>query len=151
MILQRLSIIRELYLRDQRPWIVAYSGGKDSTAALQMVWMSLSSLAPENLRKPIHVAYVDTGMEHPAFSHQIDEVLQKIEMAAAAQGMPIRTARLQPQLKFRFFVAVIGRGYAPPTPWFRWCTSKMRIQPMSRFIKRKISESGEVLIVLAGC
>lgn len=148
MILQRINVIRELYLRDRRPWIIAFSGGKDSTATLQLVWLAVSSLVCDSRTKPIYVAYVDTGMEHPAFSTQITETLDKIQRTADAHSLPISTVRLQPQIKYRYFVAVIGRGYAPPTAWFRWCTSKMRIQPMTRFIKSKISESGEVVIVL---
>ena len=29
--------IREIYLADKRPWVIGYSGGKDSTATLQLI------------------------------------------------------------------------------------------------------------------
>ena len=35
--------IRELYRADAVPWVVGYSGGKDSSAALQLVWLALRS------------------------------------------------------------------------------------------------------------
>jgi DNA sulfur modification protein DndC len=145
---QRYKIIRDLYLADQNPWIVAFSGGKDSTAALQLVWHALSTLPGARRRKAVHVCYVDTGMEHPAFEEHLADVLRDIQSAADAQFMPFRTRILHPELKHRFFVAVIGRGYAPPTHWFRWCTKGMRIRPMSTFIKGQLSASGEVVIVL---
>ena len=30
--------VRELYVSDDVPWIIGYSGGKDSTAILQLIW-----------------------------------------------------------------------------------------------------------------
>lgn len=62
--------------------------------------------------------------------------------------MPFRLQILRPELKHRYFVAVVGRGYAPPTHWFRWCTKGMRIRPMSRYIKKYLSEHGRVIIAL---
>ncbi len=148
MILQRVRLVREVYLRDQRPWVLAYSGGKDSTAVLQLVWMALKSVGRDQTKKQVYVAYVDTGMEHPAFSSQVDTMLAKIQLTATAELMPISTIRLEPDLRYRFFVGVIGRGYAPPTHWFRWCTSKMRIKPMSDFIRSRVAEFGEVVVIL---
>lgn len=36
--------IRELYSADEVPWIIGYSGGKDSTAVLQLVWNAMKGL-----------------------------------------------------------------------------------------------------------
>jgi DNA sulfur modification protein DndC len=149
MLLQkRLDLIRRLYLRDARPWILAYSGGKDSTAVLQLVWLALSSFEASQRRKSVDVTYVDTGMEHPAYSDMLLGTQARIESAAVAQSMPLRVRILQLELKHRYFVAVIGRGYAPPTHWFRWCTKDMRIRPMTRFIKENLSAHSELVIVL---
>ena len=30
--------IRKVYLSDNRPWIIGFSGGKDSTCLVQLVW-----------------------------------------------------------------------------------------------------------------
>ena len=35
--------IQQVYLGDSRPWVVGYSGGKDSTTALQLVWYALAA------------------------------------------------------------------------------------------------------------
>ena len=149
MLLQRrLELIRKVYCQDDRPWVIAYSGGKDSTAVLQMIWLAIDSLSRSRRVKPVEIAYVDTGMEHPAFSGILSETFSKIRQASVSQGMPFRLRVLKPQLKHRYFVSVIGRGYATPTHWFRWCTKDMRIRPMTRFIKEHVSEYGQVVIVL---
>ena len=38
--------IRQIYLDYPHPWVIGYSGGKDSTAALQIVWYALAELPP---------------------------------------------------------------------------------------------------------
>ena len=45
--------IRTVYLNDNRPWIIGFSGGKDSTCMVQLVWNALSSLPAEKLTKKI--------------------------------------------------------------------------------------------------
>jgi len=144
----RLQVVRELYRADSRPWIVAFSGGKDSTAALQLIWLALRDLSTGGAHKPVYVCYVDTGMEHPAYDSKVRATLSEIGEAAELQGLPMHVRMLEPELKNRYFVCVIGRGYAPPTHWFRWCTRNLRIKPMSNFIRTQISLSGEVVIVL---
>lgn len=145
---KRLELIREIYMKDKRPWVVAFSGGKDSTAVLQMLWLAITPLSTTEREKTIDVAYVDTGMEHPAYAQMLAASLTRIDAASRFQNMPFRIRLLQPETKHRYFVAVIGRGYAPPTHWFRWCTRSMRIRPMSLFIKKHLSGNGEVVIVL---
>jgi hypothetical protein len=60
--------IRELYTADEVPWIIGYSGGKDSTAVLQLVWSAIEALPPERRHKPIHVISTDTMVENPVVS-----------------------------------------------------------------------------------
>jgi DNA sulfur modification protein DndC len=145
---KRTQIVQDLYLADEKPWLVAFSGGKDSTAVLQLIWRALKELPRSKRQKPLDVCYVDTGMEHPAYDQHLRGVLREIASAADAQRMPVGVRILEPELRHRFFVAVIGRGYAPPTHWFRWCTKGMRIRPMSKFIKSQLTASGAVVIVL---
>ena len=56
-ILQKLyAVIQRIYLEDDIPWVVGYSGGKDSTAALQVVWNALSEIPEEQRnKKTVHV------------------------------------------------------------------------------------------------
>jgi len=60
-----LAEIRELYLADEIPWVVGYSGGKDSSAVLQLVWTAVSALESAARTKPIHVITTDTLVENP--------------------------------------------------------------------------------------
>ncbi len=56
---------KELYQADSIPWVVGYSGGKDSTATLQLVWMALSDLPQNRRSKPVYVISTDTLVENP--------------------------------------------------------------------------------------
>lgn len=110
--------------------------------------MALAPLPPEARAKTVEVCYVDTGMDHPLYREQVARTLKRIEAASTQECMPFRFHVIEPELKHRFFVAVLGRGYAPPTHWFRWCTKGMRIRPMSNFIKSTLSINGSVVIIL---
>jgi DNA sulfur modification protein DndC len=148
MLKKRAEIIRRVYRADERPWVLAFSGGKDSTATLQLVWLALADLSKGQRSKPVHVCFVDTGMEHPIYAEQARNSLERIRRAAALQEMPFQVHRLQPEIRHRYWVSVVGRGYAPPTLWFRWCTKGMRVRPMATFIKEIVSASGDVIVVL---
>ena len=65
---QRYEEIRAVYEADARPWVVGFSGGKDSTCALQMVWTALSELPPERRSKPVYVISSDTLTPSKPFS-----------------------------------------------------------------------------------
>lgn len=52
--------IQNLYLADDIPWMIGYSGGKDSTAAVQLVWMALDKLPVEKRNKSVHIINTDT-------------------------------------------------------------------------------------------
>jgi DNA sulfur modification protein DndC len=145
---KRKQIIRDLYTADPRPWIVAFSGGKDSTALLQLIWISLRELRRDQREKRIHVCFVDTGMEHPEYERTVKSTLRRVQSAAKLEDLPFAVRVLEPELKNRFFVCVIGRDYAPPTHWFRWCTRNLRIKPMSSFIRAEVSNAGSVVIAL---
>jgi len=145
---QVLAQIRKVYRSDKRPWIVCYSGGKDSTAVLQLVYYMLKDLSPKKRHKAVHVVCNDTLVEAPPIVEHMSKTLKAVQRAAKRDGLPIVTQKTVPDLKNRFFVKVIGRGYPPPTRYFRWCTDKMKILPTSAYIKEQISKAGEVIIVL---
>ena len=78
----RYEEIRQVYLSDQRPWVMGYSGGKDSTIALQMIWLALAGLPREQLIKPVYIISSDTLVETPKIVDYIDATLQKMNQAA---------------------------------------------------------------------
>jgi DNA sulfur modification protein DndC len=91
--------IRELYLWDEIPWVVGYSGGKDSSAVLQLVWLAVRVLPLEQRRKPIYVVSTDTLVEQPVVAAWVDASHARIRQAAADQGVPITPHRLTPDAK----------------------------------------------------
>ena len=145
---RRYREIQDVYLADQRPWVVGYSGGKDSTCALQMVWKAIAALPAEQRRKPIYVISSDTLVETPVIVRYIDVTLERIERAAQEQGLPITTKKVSPNVDRSFWVNMIGRGYPAPSRRFRWCTERLKIQPADDFIKSKVAEFGEVVMIL---
>jgi DNA sulfur modification protein DndC len=140
--------IKEVYLSDERPWIIGFSGGKDSTAALQLVWYALAELSPSERRKPIFVISSDTLVETPIIVDHIDSTLDRINLAAHKQSIPFRAEKVRPIVSETFWVNLIGKGYPAPQTQFRWCTERMKIRPADRFILEKVSKHGEVVLVL---
>lgn len=140
--------IRRIYKSDRRPWVVGYSGGKDSTCALQLIWSAIAALPPEERTKPIYVISSDTLVETPVVSRYIDVTLANIEAAAREQGMPVTTQKVVPEIKKSFWVNMIGKGYPAPSRRFRWCTERLKIEPADEFIKSRVAEFGEVVMVL---
>lgn len=143
-----------LYADDTyRPWIIGFSGGKDSTVLLTLVWLALNKIkettpAPFQLRRPIYVVCNDTLVENPIISSYVDEVLERIEHAAMEQDLPIIVKKTIPRLEDSFWVNVIGKGYPVPNTAFRWCTEKMKIKPTARFITEQVNECGEAIILI---
>ncbi|MFF3947147.1 DNA phosphorothioation system sulfurtransferase DndC [Streptomyces sp. NPDC001902] len=140
--------IRELYTADQVPWVVGYSGGKDSTAVLQLVWMALQELPAAKRTKPVHVISTDTLVENPVVAAWVTTSLETMEKAATAQELPIEPHRLTPEIKDTFWVNLIGRGYPAPRPKFRWCTERLKIKPSNSFIRSVVAAHGEAIMVL---
>lgn len=140
--------IATLYSSDRRPWVVGFSGGKDSTATLQLVWEALSRLPECERTKPVYVISSDTLVESPVISAFIGGIIDKINIAAKEQAMPFTAQMVLPKLQDTFWVNMIGRGYAAPNQRFRWCTDRLKIQPANRFIEEQVDQYGEVVLVL---
>ena len=140
--------IQEVYLKNARPWVIGYSGGKDSTAALQLIWYALADLPPENRKYPVYVISSDTLVETPVIVGYITGTLERLENVAREEKMPFQTEIVRPKTEETFWVNLIGKGYPAPYTKFRWCTDRMKIKPANRFILDKASEHGEVILVL---
>lgn len=140
--------VRELYLADEVPWIIGYSGGKDSTATLQLVWMALSGLPVEQRRKSVHVISTDTLVENPVVAAWVGQSLETMRGASSRQGLPFQPHRLTPSASNTFWVNLIGKGYPAPRHKFRWCTERLKIKPSNTFIQNVVRKSGEAILVL---
>ena len=140
--------IQDVYKRYPQPWVIGYSGGKDSTAVLQLIWIAMERLDPEDRAKPIFVIASDTKVETPVIVDYIDNTIHQINSAAANTDLPFQATKVTPKLTESFWVNLIGRGYPAPTSRFRWCTERMKINPADRFIEDKVAKFGEVILVL---
>ncbi len=130
------------------PWIIGYSGGKDSTLVAHLVFEMLLGLPPSRRFRPVHIVANDTLVESPLVARHQVESLREIEAAAVAFGLPIVTRITRPAPNQSFWVNLIGRGYPSPNRSFRWCTDRMKIQPTSRYIKSQVNEVGRVILLL---
>ena len=140
--------IQEIYMSDQRPWVIGYSGGKDSTTSLQLIFCAISELPAEKRNKPIHVISTDTLVETPLIVDFIDNTLKRINTKATELNLPFITHRLKPLITDSFWVNLIGKGYPAPSQRFRWCTERLKIHPANRFITEQLSKYGEVVLIL---
>ena len=140
--------IKNVYLSDDRPWVIGYSGGKDSTAVVQLVFEALSELDRNLLTKKVYVIASDTLVETPLIVQSINTTLRRIEKKAIELGLPFETHKVKPLIEQSFWVNIIGRGYPLPNQQFRWCTDRMKIDPSNRFIMDKVNSFGEVIMLL---
>jgi DNA sulfur modification protein DndC len=130
------------------PWIVGFSGGKDSTLLAQLVFELLMSLAPGDRKRPVHILCNDTLVESPVLMSYIDRQLSRLAEAAESLHLPITVVKTSPAPDQTFWVNLIGRGYPAPTRTFRWCTDRMKIQPTSNHILKEVASNGEVILLL---
>jgi DNA sulfur modification protein DndC len=143
--------IIDQYLYDSnptRPWIIGFSGGKDSTMLLQLVWNALKKIEPILLTRQIYVVCNDTLVENPRIVKFINKTLKKIQKEANLNSFPIIVHQTMPTLENTFWVKLVGLGYPAPNKFYRWCTDRLKIDPTTRFIKETTSINDEAIILL---
>ncbi|EAU1266208.1 DNA phosphorothioation system sulfurtransferase DndC [Salmonella enterica] len=143
-----ISEIQRVYLADKRPWVIGYSGGKDSSAVTTLIYLALLGLSPDQREKPVFVVCSDTLVETPVVVDLISRTMKLIEKGAERDYLPITVQQVIPKVNETFWVNLLGKGYPAPTRQFRWCTERMKINPVSDFIRDKVSQYDEVIVVL---
>lgn len=144
----RAEILDEYLKPHGFPWIIGFSGGKDSTLVAHLVFDVLTSLAPNDRRRDVHLVSNDTLVESPLVISHIANVQEEIDRAAEAWRLPVKVVTTRPDGDATFWVNLIGRGYPPPNRSFRWCTDRMKIQPTSRYIREQAAASGEAILLI---
>jgi DNA sulfur modification protein DndC len=145
-----IRLVKEEYLSETQayPWIVGFSGGKDSTVVAHAVFEALLSIPPSMRKRPIHIVSNDTMVESPLVMAHLNEVTNQIKNAAESLGLPIVVARTTPDINQTFWVLLIGKGYPSPNSQMRWCTDRLKIQPTGGYIRNNISLHGAAIVVL---
>lgn len=130
------------------PWILAFSGGKDSTLVAQAVFEVLLDMAPSRRTRPVHIVSNDTLVENPAVARHLHMTLEAIEEGAKSLGLPITVNCTTPDPQQTFWALLLGKGYASPTTQNRWCTDRLKIKPTSTFIRQTASRDGSAIVLL---
>lgn len=142
--------VKEEYLSAAQsyPWIVGFSGGKDSTVVAHAVFEALQAIPPSLRTRPVHIVSNDTMVESPLVMAHLDNVSRQIQEAVDSLSLPITVARTRPDPDKTFWVLLIGKGYPSPNQQMRWCTDRLKIQPTSTYIKDNVSMYGAAVVVL---
>ena len=130
------------------PWIVTFSGGKDSTLVAHLVFEALLELPPSLRNRKIYFVSNDTLVESPLVAQHMHRSLKKILDAAKILKLPVEGTITKPSLDKTFWTLLIGKGYPSPNRNMRWCTDRLKIEPTSQFIKNTVDENGAAIILL---
>jgi len=130
------------------PWVLAYSGGKDSTLLLQLTWEAVASLPQGQRERKIYIVGNDTLVESPLVIQHLYSSMKYIHEAAREARMPIDVRITKPNIDQTFWVNVIGRGYIPPTRNFRWCTDRMKIIPTNALLDQLVRRHGRAILLV---
>lgn len=142
--------IKEIYLMNDLPWVIGYSGGKDSTCTTQIIIETIQEMKREGhkLTKPIYIISADTLVENPMIVNTIHMSINNINLIAKKESLPLSAHIIRPEYNNSFWSNLIGRGYPCPNQTFRWCTDRMKINPANKFITKIVDEYGEVIMIL---
>ena len=140
--------LTQLYLADTRPWLVGFSGGKDSTLVAALIVESILSVPPPQRTKEVHVVCTDTRVEIPAIVEAVEGTLARIRKFSSENDLKIEVHLLRPPPEQSFWVNIIGRGHPPPNRTFRWCTQRLKIDPVTTFVQQRIGHWGEAILHL---
>lgn len=144
-----LDEMEMVYKNDTRPWIIGYSGGKDSTTVVQLVHKMLLRLPEEDRNKDIYIVSSDTLVENPIILTYLEENVKKISAHAKKSRLPIKAVMVHPEYNNTFWTNIIGKGFpTPKSARFRWCTDRLKISPSNKFINERVEENGEVIVLL---
>lgn len=140
--------MQAVYLNDNRPWIIGYSGGKDSTVCTELTFRMLMRLPKEKRTKPVYIVSSDTLIENPVILNYLNYNIKKINESAKKLDLPVEGIVVKPDSTNTYWTNIIGKGY--PTPksiQYRWCTERLKIRPSNDFIKKQL-EKEDVVVIL---
>lgn len=144
--------IKYVYKSDNRPWVIGYSGGKDSTTVVELVYKMLLTLPEDERNKNVYIVSSDTLIENPLIKIYLSKMNDMLGESAQRDGIPLKSVMVTPPANNSFWANVIGRGF--PTPrmngTFRWCTDRLKINPSADYIRKVIKEENQEVVVLLG-
>lgn len=143
-IIQEMALV---YQHDNRPWMIGFSGGKDSTMLCCLVLQMLQRLPAEKRNKIVYIVSSDTMVENPIVRDYMHKMSKLINQNCGY--LNVKADIIYPKVEDTFWSKVIGLGYpTPEPPGFRWCTERLKIQPMNAYTMETIRNNGEIVILL---
>ena len=141
--------LKREFLADTRPWVVTFSGGKDSTTVLQLVTEMILELRKEKKElKKVYIVSSDTGVEMPIIEDYTGNKLNKISEYIKKANLNMEVNLLKPKVTDSFWVLLLGKGYPSPNQTFRWCTDRLKIKPATNFLKSLTVKNESILMLL---
>ena len=144
------QVLREEFFADnQWPWVIGYSGGKDSTLLIHFIISMLKLISPdERNRREIIIANNDTQVESPVFQSHVDKQLDLLEKNLKILNLPVYVKQTHPKKDESFWCCLLGKGYPAPNPTFRWCTNRLKIKPTIELLKMMIHKHHKAVLIL---
>ena len=146
------EIIEEMtyvYKYDNRPWLIGYSGGKDSSLLVSLVVEVVMRLPEYERNKKIFIVTSDTGVENPIVKNYMHTSSEKINEFSRKINANIQADIIYPDVSQSYWNLVIGLGYpTPEPPGFRWCTERLKIIPMNKYTNDIIQRYGQIVLLL---
>lgn len=121
-------------------WILAYSGGKDSSTVVTLV-VTLIELGAVPRPRRLIVMYADTRMELPPLQAAARRLMARL------RAMGVEVVEVVAPMDERFYVYMFGRGVPPPSNTFRWCTPQIKVEPMTAAIRSMVPADGSALTI----
>lgn len=143
------QLLRDQYLADDRPWVVTFSGGKDSSTVLHLTMEVIEELKKENKdTKTVYIVSSDTKVEMPVIDKYFFEKLDEIKKYVDKNELNMQVAIVTPEAKDSFWSLLLGKGYPSPNQTFRWCTDRLKIKPATKFLTSLSTNNKSILMLL---
>ncbi len=143
------QLLKEQYLADDRPWVVTFSGGKDSSTVLHLTVEVLQELKQENKdTKIVYIVSSDTKVEMPLIDKYFFKKLEEIKQFIIKNQLNMKVAIVSPESKDSYWSLLLGRGYPSPNQSFRWCTDRLKIKPATKFLTTLSTNNKSILMLL---
>lgn len=132
-----------LYGERYEDWAVGYSGGKDSSATLSFILWAIET-GQVKPPKSLTALYSDTRQELPPLQQIAHRTINRVNEMGWTGKI------LYPAMDHRFYVYILGRGIVPPSNKFRWCTQKLKIDPMEAAMSEISQQTGKKYLMMTG-
>ena len=147
---ETIEKLKEQYLSDNRPWVVTFSGGKDSSTVLHLTIKMLEDLKKAKLdTKVVYIVSSDTGVEMPVIDKYFHDKIAQLRSFIIDKELNVEIKVVKPEVEESFWTLLLGKGYPSPNQNFRWCTDRLKVNPATKFLT-SISDKNRSILMLLG-